>query len=221
MGRVVAITDGDTLTILTTDRVQHRVRLAGIDTPEKRQPFGQVAKNHPSSLVNGQTVTVNYYKRDRYGRIVGKVLTNGADADLRQIEAGLAWHYKQYQNEQNALDRARYATAETEARRRDAACGHCRQPKGCRPGNGVTAAGGRLKPHPLSAPRPAARSDTAATWCRVGKRGITWRRAGLPDWMATAMAFLARRCAMRHHKASRGKRPDRASASTTSRLTDE
>jgi endonuclease YncB( thermonuclease family) len=68
MGRVVAITDGDTLTILTTDRVQHRVRLAGIDTPEKRQPFGQAAKNHLSSLVNGQTVKVNYYKRDRYGR---------------------------------------------------------------------------------------------------------------------------------------------------------
>ena len=88
MGRVVAITDGDTLTILTTDRVQHRVRLAGIDTPEKRQPFGQVAKNHLSSLVNGQTVKVNYYKRDRYGRIIGKVLASGTDAGLRQIEAG-------------------------------------------------------------------------------------------------------------------------------------
>ena len=50
MGRVVAITDGDTLTILTTDRVQHRVRLTGIDTPEKRQPFGRVAKNYLSSL---------------------------------------------------------------------------------------------------------------------------------------------------------------------------
>jgi endonuclease YncB( thermonuclease family) len=116
MGRVVAITDGDTLTILTSDRVQHRVRLAGIDTPEKRQPFGQVAKNHLSSLVNGQTVKVNYYKRDRYGRIIGKVLANGADTGLRQIEAGLAWHYEQYQGEQDARDRARYANVEIEAR---------------------------------------------------------------------------------------------------------
>ena len=49
MGRVVAITDGDTLTILTIDPVQHRVRLAGIDTPQKRQPFGEVVKNHLSS----------------------------------------------------------------------------------------------------------------------------------------------------------------------------
>ena len=80
--------------------------------------------------------------------------------------------------------------------RRNAACGHCRQPKGCRLGNGGTAAGGRLKPHPLSAPGPpAARSDTAATWYRVRRPGITCRRAGLPDWMATAMAFRARRCA--------------------------
>ena len=51
MGRVIAIADGDTLTILTTEQGQHRVRLAGIDTPEKRQPFGQIAKDHFSSLV--------------------------------------------------------------------------------------------------------------------------------------------------------------------------
>ncbi len=66
--------------------------------------------------MNGQTVKVNYYKRDRYGRIIGKVLANGADAGLGQIEAGLAWHYKQYQGEQDAPDRARYANVEIEAR---------------------------------------------------------------------------------------------------------
>jgi endonuclease YncB( thermonuclease family) len=115
-GRVVAIADGDTLIILTTDRVQHRVRLAGIDTPEKRQPFSQIAKDHLSSLVDGQTVTVNYHKRDRYGRIVGKVLTNGADAGLRQVEAGLAWHYERYEQEQSDWDRAAYARAEVQAR---------------------------------------------------------------------------------------------------------
>jgi endonuclease YncB( thermonuclease family) len=109
MGRVVAIADGDTLTILTTDQGQHRVRLAGIDTPEKRQPFGQVAKDHLSSLVDGQTVTVTYHKRDHYGRIVGKVLASGADAGLRQVEAGLAWHYKRYEQEQSDWDRAAYA----------------------------------------------------------------------------------------------------------------
>jgi len=146
--------------------------------------------------VNGQTVNVNYYKRDRYGRIIGKVLANGADAGLRQIEAGLAWHYKQYQGEQDAPDRARYANVEIEARA--ARRGLWSLPKAQRvpPWNGVTAARSRLKPHPLSAPRPpAARSDTAARWCRVRRPGITCRRAGLPDWMATAMVFRARRCA--------------------------
>jgi endonuclease YncB( thermonuclease family) len=116
MGRVVAIADGDTLTILTTDQGQHRVRLAGIDTPERRQPFGQVAKDHLSSLVDGQTVTINYYKRDHYGRIVGKVLASGADAGLRQLEAGLAWHYKRYEQEQSDWDRVAYARAEVRAR---------------------------------------------------------------------------------------------------------
>jgi endonuclease YncB( thermonuclease family) len=101
-----------TATILTTDQGRYRVRLAGIDTPEKRQPFGRVAKDHLSSLVNGQTVTVNYYKRDHYGRIVDKVLTSGTDASLRQVEAGLAWHYKRYEQEQSDWDRAAYARAE-------------------------------------------------------------------------------------------------------------
>lgn len=64
------------------------MRLAGIDTPEKRQPVGRVAKDHLS--MDGQTVTVNYLKRDHYGRIVGKVLISGTDAGLRQVEAGLA-----------------------------------------------------------------------------------------------------------------------------------
>lgn len=50
-------------------------------------------------------VTVDYDKRDRYGRIVGKVLIFGSDANLKQVEAGLVWHYKAYQNEQNPLDR--------------------------------------------------------------------------------------------------------------------
>ena len=92
------------------------MRLAGIDTPEKRQAFGQVAKDHLSSLVDGQTVTVNYDKRDHYGRIVGKVLTSGADAGLRQVEAGLAWHYKRYEQEQSDWDRTAYARAEVQAR---------------------------------------------------------------------------------------------------------
>ena len=115
-GRVVGVSDGDTITVLDTSKVQHKIRLAGIDAPEKAQPFGQVSKEHLSGLVFGKQVTVETDKTDKYGRNVGKVLVNGTDANLAQIKAGLAWHYKEYAKEQPAADRASYASAETQAR---------------------------------------------------------------------------------------------------------
>jgi endonuclease YncB( thermonuclease family) len=93
-GKVVGVTDGDTLTVLTTQWQQHRVRLSGIDAPERRQAFGQVSKQHLSDLGYDKTVSVVFHKRDRYQRILGEVLVNGADVGLNQIQSGLAWHYK-------------------------------------------------------------------------------------------------------------------------------
>lgn len=114
-GRVVAIADGDTVTVLDNNNTQHKVRLAGIDAPEKKQAFGQASKQHLSSLVFDKTVTIEMSKRDRYQREIGKILVNGRDANLGQIEAGLAWHYKQYAGEQSPLDRQSYASAEVAA----------------------------------------------------------------------------------------------------------
>ncbi|MGH8489110.1 MAG: thermonuclease family protein [Gammaproteobacteria bacterium] len=105
VGKVIGVTDGDTLRVLTAQRQQHRVRLSGIDAPEKRQAFGQVSKQHLSDLVYGKIVSVVFHKRDRYQRILGKVLVNGADAGLNQIQSGMAWHYKRYEREQFAEDR--------------------------------------------------------------------------------------------------------------------
>ena len=95
---------------------QHRGRLSGIDAPEKRQAFGQVSKQHLSDLAYDKTVSVVFHKRDRYQRILGKVLVNGADAGLDQIETGMAWHYKKYEREQSTEDRVAYARAEEKAR---------------------------------------------------------------------------------------------------------
>lgn len=117
-GRVVGVTDGDTITVLDAAHQQHKVRLAGIDTPEKSQAFGQRAKQHLSRLVFDRTVAIEGSKRDRDGRLIGKVLVSSTDANLQQIRAGLAWHYKQYANEQSPTDRALYADAEEEARSR-------------------------------------------------------------------------------------------------------
>ena len=115
-GQVVRVSDGDTLIVLDAQRQQHTIRLAGIDAPEKTQAHGQDAQTHLAQTVLHQAVTVTYDKRDKYGRIVGKVLAQGADANLAQLQAGWAWHYRRYQGEQSAEDRARYSEAERLAR---------------------------------------------------------------------------------------------------------
>ena len=114
--RVVGITDGDTITVLDASNQQLKVRLSAIDTPEKAQPWGQKAKESLSDMVFNRQVTVDWHKTDRYGRTIGKVIVDGVDANLGQIKAGMAWHYKQYAREQPEDDRILYAEAEDIAR---------------------------------------------------------------------------------------------------------
>ena len=115
-GRVVGVSDGDTVTVLVNDHDQYRIRISGIDAPEKKQAFGQKAKAKMSDLVFGKDVTVEWSKKDRYGRTLGVVMVDGQDAGLSLLHAGLAWHYKKYQREQSVVDRERYSTAEIMAR---------------------------------------------------------------------------------------------------------
>ena len=115
-GRVVSVADGDTITVLDASRKQHRVRLQGIDAPESRQAFGNVAKRGLSDLVAGQQVEVRFEKEDRYGRLLGVVYAGGQDVNLAMVSRGLAWHYTFYQRDQSILDRQRYALAQQQAR---------------------------------------------------------------------------------------------------------
>lgn len=115
-GRVVGVADGDTITLLDGDNVQHKIRLAGIDAPEKKQPFGNRSKESLSELAYDKTVTVETDKRDKYGRQVGKVLVNGQDVNLVQVERGMAWFYRQYQRELSPNDRRLYEAAEDMAK---------------------------------------------------------------------------------------------------------
>jgi endonuclease YncB( thermonuclease family) len=117
VGWVVGVTDGDSITVLDASKVQHKVRLSGIDAPEKSQPFGNRSKESLSELVFKKSVTVDGDKKDRYGRSVGKVIANGLDVNLIQIERGMAWFYRQYQREQSPEDRKLYDAAEAEAKR--------------------------------------------------------------------------------------------------------
>lgn len=115
VGKVVAVADGDTITVLDNTNTQYKIRLAGIDAPEKKQPFGNVSKKSLSDMVYDKQVSVDYNKQDRYGRTVGKVIVNGVDANLEQVKRGLAWFYKKYQNEQPFEDRLNYLHAQESA----------------------------------------------------------------------------------------------------------
>lgn len=115
-GRVVGVSDGDTVTVLDSTNTQFKIRLMGIDAPEKKQAFGNKSKESLSNLVFNKQVTVEYRKKDKYGRTVGKIIVDGIDANLEQIKAGLAWHYKKYRLEQSMDDRTIYAQAEDQAR---------------------------------------------------------------------------------------------------------
>lgn len=116
VGEVVGLADGDTVTVLDAQKTQHKIRLAGIDAPEKGMPWGQKSKEALSDRVYRRTVTVEWHKQDRYGRLVGKILVESQDANLAQVADGMAWHYKDYAQEQTPDDRPRYAQAELDAR---------------------------------------------------------------------------------------------------------
>lgn len=111
-GKIVKIADGDTFTLLVNNHDQVKVRLDGIDAPEKKQAFGNKAKQYLSSMIWGTPVTVKVLKKDRYGRSIGKVSTSRfKDVNLEMIKAGYAWHYKEYNDDKT------YASAEVSARK--------------------------------------------------------------------------------------------------------
>jgi endonuclease YncB( thermonuclease family) len=115
-GRVVGVSDGDTITVLDAGKAQHVVRLGGIDAPERKQPFGSAAKEALSSFVFDRRVEARCWKRDRYGREVCSVFVGTRDIGLAMIGDGYAWHYKAFEKEQSVEDRAAYARTEADAR---------------------------------------------------------------------------------------------------------
>ena len=102
IGRVVGVSDGDTITILDDRKQQIKVRLAEIDTPESAQPYEARAKQELSGLVFGKTVIVKVQDTDRYGRKVGRVYKDDVDViNAEMIRRGAAWVYRKYARDQN------------------------------------------------------------------------------------------------------------------------
>jgi endonuclease YncB( thermonuclease family) len=115
-GLVVGVADGDTITVLDQQKNTYKIRLQGIDAPEKKQAFGEKSKQSLHDLVNRKQVRIEYDKEDKYGRIVGKVTVDDVDVCLQQLVLGMAWHYKKYQNEQSVSDRALYSDTELKSK---------------------------------------------------------------------------------------------------------
>jgi endonuclease YncB( thermonuclease family) len=96
-GKVVSITDGDTFKLLSQDSTLHRIRIANVDCPEKKQPFSTKAKQFSSNAVFGKYVKVDVLSTDRYGRLIGIVIYNDSlNLNHELVKHGMAWHYVKY-----------------------------------------------------------------------------------------------------------------------------
>lgn len=93
---VIGISDGDTITCLDKQKETHKIRLAEIDAPEKRQDFGVKSKDNLAKMIYQKNVLVKYKQKDRYNRIVGYIEQEGKDINQKQINDGMAWYYTQY-----------------------------------------------------------------------------------------------------------------------------
>ena len=111
-GRIVGVHDGDTLTLLTAEKVEVKVRLWGIDAPETGQAFGKNSKESLSDLAFKKDASVEEKGKDRYGRVIGVVTVEGKDVNLVQVEKGMAWWYRDYAKKAADLEKAE-ATART------------------------------------------------------------------------------------------------------------
>ena len=109
-GKVVKIADGDTLTLLTPSNEQVKIRLADIDTPEKKQPFGNKAKQALANLAFQKQALIEVEAKDRYGRTVGVVFVDGLNVNAELVKQGMAWVYRKY------TDDKRLYTLESEAK---------------------------------------------------------------------------------------------------------
>ncbi|WP_269514037.1 thermonuclease family protein [Brevundimonas subvibrioides] len=108
--RVVGITDGDTLTVVDAQNQQHTIRLAEIDAPERRQPWGDRSRQTLSTLAFGKTISVRQTDNDRYGRVVARLFVDGSDINRTMVEQGASWAYRRYLTDRTLI------AAETRAR---------------------------------------------------------------------------------------------------------
>ena len=113
IGKVVGVSDGDTITVLDDmDKGTFKIRLDKIDAPEKKQAFGNKSKQYLSGLIFGRKVSVRYKAVDRYGRILGVIYLNGAEINLQMVQEGYARHYSYFDKTPAYIEAEKQARAE-------------------------------------------------------------------------------------------------------------
>jgi endonuclease YncB( thermonuclease family) len=98
-GKLIDIDDGDTFTLMTSDHTAYKLRLKGVDCPEKGQDYAKVAKQFTYDFCNGKIVTANLCNLDKYGRHIADVFANNQSLNQFLVSNGLAWHYKKYSDD--------------------------------------------------------------------------------------------------------------------------
>jgi endonuclease YncB( thermonuclease family) len=122
--KVLRVVDGDTVHVVNKAGKKFKVRLTGIDAPEKNQPYGLASTYKLTEMLINKWVLLkskpnngNIYSIDRYNRVLAKIIYDGKDINLFQVSSGYAWHFKRYQKQQSPLDRELYSEAELNAQK--------------------------------------------------------------------------------------------------------
>jgi endonuclease YncB( thermonuclease family) len=117
-GKIVRVSDGDTLVLRTNPPADYRIRIAGIDAPEKGQAFGRRSQQSLAKLVLNRQAMLDCFKIDQFRRRICRVVVDGIDVALEQVRLGNAWWFRRFASEQTSVERSAFERAETEARRR-------------------------------------------------------------------------------------------------------
>jgi endonuclease YncB( thermonuclease family) len=124
--KVLRVVDGDTVHVVNKAGKKFKVRLTGIDAPEKNQPYGLASTYKLTELLINKWVLLkskpdngNLYSIDRYNRVLAKVILDGRDINLAQVSSGYAWHFKRYQKQQSSIDSELYSQAELYAKKNE------------------------------------------------------------------------------------------------------
>ena len=115
-GVISRVIDADTVVIKSDQGINYKIRLLGIDAPEINQVYGKEATRYLSNKVLGKNLKVLGENKDRYHRLLGKLILNGNDINLDLVKNGMAWHYKFYKKSQEKKDQLLYSNAEIYAK---------------------------------------------------------------------------------------------------------